>query len=173
MRIPAGGLSCGLFAVLALCLAALWAPRPAQADPVAQGAEHCVINVRTDDVLNLRSRPSAQSRVLTGLRYGQCGVVVTAECRGNWCPVDDGHQAGWAHKHYLGMVSPARYCVTGLGRNDLLALRAYPAHTSRVLVGLAMTQCDMAFLPYARDGWQKIRAAGWEGWVPRSRLSGQ
>lgn len=165
--------ACGLFAALALSLTALWEPRPAQADPVAEGAEHCVINVRSDDVLNLRTQPNAQARVLTGLRYGQCGVMIADACRGNWCPVDDGHYAGWAHKHYLGMVSPARYCVTGIGRNDLLSVRAYPAHTSHVLVGLNLDQCDVALLPYARDGWQKVRAEGWEGWAPRSNLTGQ
>ena len=138
---------------------------PSAADPIAQGAEHCVINVRSDDVLNLRSAATPRSAALTGLRYGQCGVMVTGACRGDWCPVEDGHYAGWAHRHYLGAVSPARFCVIGVAGNDVLNLRAWPSPQSRVLTGLAPASCGIVALPYARDGWRKIRAGGWEGWV--------
>jgi SH3-like domain-containing protein len=169
MRVHASG----LLAALALCAAFFAAPVPARADPVVAGVEHCVVHVRSDDVLNMRAQPGAQAAILTGLRYGQCGVMVTGECRGDWCPVEDGHHAGWAHKHYLATVSPARYCVTGVRGNDLLYMRAYPAPTSRILAGLNSDQCEVALLPYARDGWQKVRAEGWEGWVTRSYLSGQ
>ena len=159
----------GLLAVLALHLSL----RPAQADPIAADSEHCVINVRSDDVLNLREGPGARAGILTGMRYGQCGVMVMGECRGDWCPVEEGHYAGWAHRHYLGMVSPAMYCVTGVAQNDGLNLRAWPSTTSRVLTVLAPNACGIAILPYERDGWQKIRAEGWEGWVLRSYLTGQ
>ncbi|HEV7292676.1 MAG TPA: SH3 domain-containing protein [Devosia sp.] len=143
------------------------------ADPVVPGEEHCVVNVRTDDVLNLRRGPSAQSGIVTRKNYGYCGVMITGSCKGDWCPVEDGHNAGWAHRHYLSMVSPAMYCVTGVARNDVLNLRAYPSPNSRILTGLGPRQCGIAFLPYATRGWQKVRADGWQGWVNRSYLSGQ
>ena len=54
------------------------------------------------------------------LHYGQCGVMVTGACRGEWCPIEVGHQAGWAHRHYLAMVSRARYRVTAVASNDVL-----------------------------------------------------
>jgi SH3-like domain-containing protein len=148
-------------------------PIPGRADPIAPEGEHCVINVRSDDVLNLREGPSARTPSQTGLRYGQCGIMVTGECRGDWCPVEDGHYAGWAHRHYLGMVSPAMYCVTGVTGGDVLNLRAWPAATSRVLVRLGPHDCGISILPYARNGWQKVRSGGWEGWVRRNFLTGQ
>lgn len=148
------------------------AARPATAD-VVPGEEHCVVNVRADDVLNLRAGPGSGHRVVTGLRYGTCGVLVTGECRGNWCPVEDGHHVGWVHARFVAMVSPARYCVAGATEKDPLALRAFPAHESRVLATLGPATCSIAFLPYATNGWQKIRVGGYEGWVPRANLSGQ
>ncbi len=154
-----------LLAAVTLTALPVALPLPAAADPIAQGAEHCVINVRSDDVLNLREAPNSQSAVLVGLRYGECGVIVIGACRGDWCPVEDGYHAGWAHRHHLGAVSPAKYCVIDVARNDVLNVRAWPSAQSRVLTALAPASCGIAFLPYSRDGWQKVRAGGWEGWV--------
>lgn len=145
----------------------------ARADPVAPDSEHCVINVRDDDALNMRDRPSAKARIVTSKDYAECGIIVTGACRGDWCPVSDGHDLGWMHRHYLGMVSPSLYCVTGVAPGDKLNLRAWPSAQSRVLTRLDRRQCDIAFLPYAVEGWQKIRADGWQGWVNRRYLSGQ
>ena len=147
--------------------------KPAAADPVVAGEEHCVINVRTDDGLNMRAGPGTGYAVVTVKRYNQCGIMVTATCTGNWCPVEDGHRAGYVHRHYIAMVSPALYCVTGVAANDALNLRAFPSTSSRILVRLAPNQCNIAFLPSATGGWQKVRVEGWEGWVSRRYLSGQ
>jgi SH3-like domain-containing protein len=154
-----------LLAALAVAALSGALPAVACADPIAPDSEHCVINVRSDDVLNLREAPSSRASILTGLRYGQCGVIVTGECRGDWCPVEDGHHAGWAHRHYLGMVSPARFCVIGVARHDVLNLRAWPSPQSGILTEIPPAACGLAALPYARDGWQKVRWEGWEGWV--------
>jgi uncharacterized protein YraI len=143
------------------------------ADPVVAGEEHCVVNVRTDDRLNLREGPGSGFRSLVGLPYARCGVMVTGECRGDWCPVEEGHYAGWAHRHYLSMVSPAMYCVSGVAEWDVLNLRAFPSAGSRVLAELDPHHCGIAFLPYAVGDWQKVRVDGWEGWVNRRYLSGE
>jgi SH3-like domain-containing protein len=145
----------------------------ASADPVVPGEEHCVVNVRSDDRLNLRAAPSAQARIVGRLRYADCGVTITAACQGSWCPVDDGHYAGWAHRRYLAMVSPARYCVVGVAPGDRLSLRAFPSPDSRILTRLGRRQCGISFLPYRVGAWQKIRAGGWEGWAHSRYLSGQ
>lgn len=147
-------------------------PLPATADPIVSGEEHCVINVRSDDRLNVREGPGVGYEVIGRWRYAKCGIIVE-RCRGSWCRVEDGHIAGWAHRHYLAAVSPALYCVTGVARGDVLNLRAYPSTSSRILVGLHRYQCDIAFLPYAIGTWQKIRVDGWEGWVNRRYLSGE
>nr|WP_245247601.1 SH3 domain-containing protein [Tianweitania sediminis] len=146
---------------------------PALADLVVPGEEHCVVNVDPSDRLNLRKGPSAATGIVAAKRHGQCGIVVAGPCTGNWCPVEDGHSKGWAHRRYLSMVSPARYCVHAVHAQDRLNMRAWPSATSRILTDLAPNQCGISFLPYARGGWQKVRVDGYEGWVNRAYLSGQ
>jgi SH3-like domain-containing protein len=145
----------------------------ALADPVVAGEEHCVVNVRPNDVLNMRARPRSNAEIVSRKRHNACGIRVNRSCRQNWCPVEDGHSLGWAHRRYLAMVSPAMYCVTGIALGDVLNLRAYPSPQSRVIRRLGRHQCDIAFLPYAVGGWQKIRVAGWQGWVNRRYLSAE
>jgi SH3-like domain-containing protein len=145
----------------------------AATDPVVPGEEHCVINVRADDRLNMREAPSPGAPVTARKRYGECGIRLNDECRGNWCPVEDGHSLGWVHRRYIAMVSPAMYCVAGVASGDVLNLRAWPSSQSRVLTRLPRNSCGIAFLPYATGGWQKIRVGGWQGWVNRRYLSGE
>ena len=140
---------------------------------VVEGEEHCVVNVTTTDALNVRAKSSANSKVVTTLRYGECGVVVTGPCKGSWCPIEDGHDAGWVNGKYISMVSPALYCVTGVAAGDRLNVRAFPSPGSRVVTVLSRHQCDIALLPYAVGSWQKVRAEGYEGWVNRKYVSGQ
>lgn len=159
-----------LSCIAALSLLAL--PKAASAQ-VVPGEEHCVINVSTWDVLNIRARGSVNSPVWGTLRYAECGVHVVGACRGSWCPIEDGHHSGWVHSHFISMVSPARYCVAGVAYNDVLNLRAYPSANSRILTKLPPDRCGIAFLPYSVGNWQKVRAGGYEGWVNRRYLSGQ
>ena len=143
------------------------------ADPVVPGEEHCVVNVAPGDVLNMRDRPRASAAIMARKRHDACGILVTRDCEGNWCPVEDGHSLGWAHRRYLAMVSPAMYCVSGVAPGDVLNLRAYPSPQSRVIHRLHRRQCNIAFLPYRVGNWQKIRVDGWQGWAYRRYLSGQ
>jgi SH3-like domain-containing protein len=140
---------------------------------VVEGEEHCVINVKTSDALNVRAKSSASSKVVATLPYGACGIVVTGACKGTWCPIEDGHNAGWVNNRFISMVSPALYCVTGVGVGDGLNIRAYPSAGSRIVSVLPRHQCEIAFLPYAVGSWQKVRADGYEGWVNRKYLSGE
>jgi SH3-like domain-containing protein len=145
----------------------------AQADPVVPGEEHCVVNVRSTDRLNMRAQPNSGAEIVARKRYGDCGILVHEECSGSWCSVEDGHSLGWVHRHYIAMVSPAMYCVSGVAPGDVLNLRAFPSPQSRVIAPLGRNQCDIAFLPHSVGNWQKIRVDGWQGWVNRQYLSGQ
>jgi SH3-like domain-containing protein len=144
----------------------------AKADPAVAGEEHCVVNVRSDDRLNMRVQPSSSAAIVARKRYGDCGILVY-ECSGSWCSVEDGHSIGWVHRHYISMISPAMYCVSGVAPGDVLNLRAYPSPSSRVLTRLDRRACDIAFLPYAVGSWQKVRVDGWQGWANRRYLSGE
>ncbi len=147
--------------------AAAFAQQPVVAE------EHCVVNVATDDVLNVRRQPSSSSDIASRLRFNECDVIVVGDCQGNWCPVEARHDTGWVHKHYISMVSPYLYCVAGVAQDGHLDLRKWPSPGSKHLTRLRHDQCDIAFLPYATNNWQKIRVGGWEGWVERQFLSGQ
>ena len=140
---------------------------------VVEGEEHCVVNVKSSDVLNVRAKSNAGSKVVTTLSYGDCGVIVTGACKGSWCPIEDGHDAGWVNSKFISMVSPAIYCVTGVAKGDGLNVRAFPSASSKIRTVLPRNQCDIAFLPYAVGNWQKVRAEGYEGWVNRKYLSGE
>lgn len=160
-----------LFAVSAVAMVSLVAAGPVSAQ-VVRGEEHCVVNVKSSDVLNMRSSNSASSQVVTTLRYGQCGVVIVGNCKNSWCPVEDGHNAGWVNTRFISMVSPALHCVSGVSSDDVLNLRAYPSTNSRIVLPLDHNQCEIAFLPYVTTAWQKVRVGGHEGWVNRSYVSG-
>jgi SH3-like domain-containing protein len=151
-------------------LAVFAATGTATADPVRTGTEHCVVNVAPDDPLNLRAGPGTEHRVVARLPYALCGLTVTAACRGDWCPVEDGHQAGWVHHHYIANVSRPTNCLSPLAQPSSVALRAWPADHSRVLARLRPESCGIALLPYQVEGWQKVRQRGWEGWVRLSDL---
>jgi hypothetical protein len=94
---------CALAILMLSALAPLALPNDAQADPVVQNEEHCVVNVRANDVLNMRERPKANAPIAARKRHDECGI--TDVCQGSWCPVEDGHSLGWVHRHYIAMVS--------------------------------------------------------------------
>lgn len=146
---------------------------PASADPVVPGEEHCVVNVRSDDRLNMREGPGTRYAVVARKAHDACGILVTGACQGQWCRVEDGHSLGFVHRHYIAMVSPALYCVTGVAPGDVLNMRAWPSPQSRVTWRIPRNACGIAFLPYEVDGWRKIRVGGRQGWVNARYLSGQ
>lgn len=158
------------YAILILFALGL-APLSAAEASVIPGEEHCVVNVPSWDRLNIRNGPSPKARVVIRKAYGACGIMVVGNCRAQWCPVEDGHSAGWASRRFISMVSPSLYCTAGIAR--ALYVRAFPSLQSRVLVALKRPTCGIAFLPFARGNWQKIRVNGWEGWVNRAQVSGQ
>jgi len=156
----------------AMMALAMSVPTAASAQ-VVEGEEHCVVNIQTSDVLNVRAKPSASAKLIATLDYAECGVIVDT-CAGNWCLIDTDYATGWVNGKYIAMVSPALYCVTGVAQGDKLNLRAYPATSSKVIAKLGRHQCEIAFLPYAVGSWQKIRVEGdLEGWVNRKYLSGE
>lgn len=149
----------------------LGAVTPLAADPVVKGAEHCVVNVRADDRLNLRAAPRAEAAVRERFAYGSCGIMVTAACKGSWCPVEDGHHSGWVHRHYIAALPDVEFCFTAAASRELRFLRAWPSSGSRIVTELPARQCGIRPLPYIVEGWQKARVDGWEGWLPQAGLA--
>ena len=65
-----------------------------------------VVNVRSDDVLNVRSGPSADFDVVGELPPGSRGIAITSECRSRWCPVQHRSTSGWVNSTYLAPEEP-------------------------------------------------------------------
>ena len=99
------------FALLA-CMALLAAPvfigagsAPAQAQryDCAHGPDtYRVRNVADWDVLNIRSGPSSQRRIVGEIPPRGSGVHCLGPCRGSWCRISWRGIRGWVHMRYLG-----------------------------------------------------------------------
>jgi len=77
-------------------------PAPVQAEPKrAADPLFKVANVRSDDVLNIRSGPSADFDVVGELPPDTRGIAVTSACRAKWCPVQHHAASGWVNSIYL------------------------------------------------------------------------
>ena len=87
----------------------LMAPAPVPADRPSPQAEakpatqpmFMVTNVRHDDVLNVRSGPSADFGIVGELPPGSRGIAITSECRARWCPVAHQATTGWVNRSFL------------------------------------------------------------------------
>src|SRR5262249_25534287 len=58
-------------------------------------------NVERDDVLNVRSGPSAEFDVIGELKPGTREISITGACRSQWCPVQHKSTRGWGNRRYL------------------------------------------------------------------------
>jgi hypothetical protein len=169
---------------LAACLAGAFV-HPSYAgfadeNQIVAGWEHCVVNLATWDRLNIRDAPGVGGKIVTRLRYGECGIGVTGDCAADWCPVEVGKYRGWANAHFIASVSPSAYCInSNLPQGDTLALRALPSKQSRIVLAIPSDQCGISDMPYSVAGWQKIRVESedgterHEGWIPWGFLMGQ
>jgi hypothetical protein len=69
--------------------------------PAPQRPLFKVANVRADDVLNVRSGPSADHDIVGMIAPGSRGIAITSDCRSQWCPVRLDGTAGWVNSTYL------------------------------------------------------------------------
>jgi len=76
-----------------------WSP-PAQPAP---RLAYRVIDVASNDVLNIRSHPSASAKKIGEIPPHGRGILILSGCQGQWCFVGYGHQTGWVHSAYLGL----------------------------------------------------------------------
>lgn len=85
--------------VLAVAAMAGFVPTPTSA---AEGTIFMrVVNVAPNDVLNIRERPSNQSRIIGIISPNATGVEYRGQKTGNWLLVYFGNAEGWVHKKYV------------------------------------------------------------------------
>ena len=108
--VPASAAKAPLAPVAALPSAGPPSPAEPGASRAAQpgfGSGFRVVNIRGDDVLNVRSGPSADFDIVGGLPPGSRGVAITSACRSAWCPVQHRATNGWVNSAYLAPEEPA------------------------------------------------------------------
>jgi hypothetical protein len=79
---------------------------PQKAEPRSAPPMFKVANVRRDDVLNVRSGPSADFEIVGALPPGSRGIAITSGCRSQWCPVRHHAASGWVNGAYLAPEEP-------------------------------------------------------------------
>jgi N-acetylmuramoyl-L-alanine amidase len=60
-----------------------------------------VTGVASNDVLNIRSGPDANSTIVDTIPPDGTGVRMVGGCSGQWCPVEYGNAKGWANSRFL------------------------------------------------------------------------
>ena len=60
-----------------------------------------VRGVSSNDVLNIRRWPSAQSRKVGRIPAGFCGIRRLGPRRGRWVKISYGGTTGWVHSRYI------------------------------------------------------------------------
>ncbi len=89
-----------LFVLAGLAFAAAHASAPATADDLPQLFD--VTGVASDDVLNIRTGPTAQAPAIGGLAPDARGIEVTArDSRGTWGRINTGEGTGWVFLRYM------------------------------------------------------------------------
>ena len=85
---------------LAICTALALLATPLAADPLPQ--LHDVTGVAFDDVLNVRTEPTASAPAIGGLAPDARGVEVTAlDARGTWGRINWAEGTGWVFMRYM------------------------------------------------------------------------
>ena len=67
------------------------------ADPIT----YRVVRVENDDVLNIRSRPDPDARIVGSIPASGRRIRLTGYCAGEWCPVAYERRRGWVNRYYL------------------------------------------------------------------------
>jgi uncharacterized protein YraI len=104
-------------------------PPPPAAKTPEQPSAYKVVNIRDDDVLNVRSGPSSEHAVVAALQPGSRGVIITGDCESDWCPVQHPAASGWVNRTFLvsetGFVSafPPQRASSSIETRSLAAVR--------------------------------------------------
>lgn len=89
-----------LFAALVLAVALVMPAFSQSAHACACCDTYRVVGVEDWDVLNVRSRPSARSRIVGALDPGTCGIEILRDRRG-WLKIRSGGTRGWVNGRYI------------------------------------------------------------------------
>lgn len=138
-----------------------------------------VINIRSNDTLNVRAGRSTSNRVLGELQYNASGIYASA-CDGRWCAVKYGCLSGFASQKYLSdgsrvSTTPVRgstnsYHVIGHTSSEELNVRKGPSTKYAIIgtiphngSGILVNTCNS--ISGFRYKWCQISYRGVTGWA--------
>ena len=133
----------------------------------------CVVGVKSNDVLNVRSGPGTNYPIIGSLRPNQCDVEVYK------------YELGWAHiSNFNGYVSSKflhreddggdggeqlgyTACVRGVQTNDVLNIRSGASTGSRIVGVIPPKACDVEVFSEGDgiNGFVRIKYKGITGWA--------
>lgn len=150
--------------------AALISVAVASASVFTSGAAHaryqgsgpaCVTGVASNDRLNVRSQPSARSRILGSLAPGACGMGIEA-VEGNWTYIrgsDRGRNVrGWVNNRFL-RAKDETSGQGGAGQDVQTRQVSYSCNEGIPLVVTFVEEPTRSYAIYTHDGGPSIRVA--------------
>ena len=147
------------------------------------GASFRVVNVASDDVLNIRNGPSPTTDIVARLPPRATGIMKLGGCSGEWCPIRHGDRAGWVNRYFIapdgpGMrqagkrsPNPITYKVVRVAPHDVLNLRRRPDPDSPVVATIPATGKRIRLTGYCVGEWCPIEHARRSGWAHRHYLA--
>ncbi len=180
-------------ALLAVGLVSAQQPRAAAQEPVRT---YRVVNVAHDDVLNIRSGPSAGYGIVGSIPPRGRGVRIVGSCRG-WCPIQYNGLSGWVNAAFLAaepaeastgeshaaVEPPARpprelptyWRVTGVSQGDTLKVHDGPSAYASVVHAFSAQSGCIRLAGTCQKPWCQVAfpASGGErvGWVDSRHLA--
>lgn len=193
--VPRSRLSLGaaLLVACAASLAPLSAPRPSQAQDGTR--TYRVVSVAADDVLNIRSGPSAGYPIVGLIPPRGRGVLIIGGCD-EWCRVNYDGVTGWVNGRYLAPesagddgedVAPAPraapkqahllayWRITGMAEGESLKVHAAPSAQASVVHAFEPESGCIRLASACRKPWCQVAFPGLSGdrlgWVDAKNLA--
>jgi len=170
------------WSVLAILLSAfVLAPVLLRLPASAQDAvrTYRVVHVHDDDVLNIRTAPSGDARIVGAIPPNGRGVELIGDCR-SWCPVRYNGMSGWVSGRYLRVEPavapfvqrsvqgapadiPSHWRVTGIAPNDVLLVRNAPTQQAPVVYVFAPRATCIVYVGGCQKPWCQVQFPSQDG----------
>ena len=161
-----------LLCILILVATAAHAGGPAHA---SDGQTYTVRSVASDDVLNMRSGPSAYAPIVGTIPPDGRSIRLVGGCVGVWCRVVYGGTAGWVnrqflkpHKSVVGWMTPppiACFRIVNVAPNEALKVRAEPSNGAKVIGTIAPDSACVKLEGKCWGAWCRASLPDVQGWV--------
>lgn len=148
-------------------------------------ATYRVVNVPSDDVLNVRNGPSPEARIVSTIQPRAIGVVMAGNCEGEWCLIRHGRSHGWVNRYFLASENstrqhaylrrstpnPITYKVVRVPAGDVLNLRRRPDSEAAVVATIPPSGNRIRLTGYCVGEWCPVAHGQDSGWAHRYFLA--